>query len=335
MSSNAFAAGADKATAAIYSLSGPRLTPEEKSFFKETNPFGFILFARNCVDPEQLKTLTATLQDTMGRNCPILIDQEGGRVQRLKPPTWRQYPPMRVFGEIAETDVPRAIENLRFTMMQLAEELIDVGLNVDCVPCMDIITPDTHDVIGDRAFSSDPAIVAQLSQTVCDTMLEMNITPIIKHIPGHGRGKADSHLELPTVTTRRGELAATDFKPFKTISGTGNAPAMWAMAAHIVYSDIDAELPATLSPTVINDVIRGEIGFDGLLLTDDVGMHALKAYGDEARRSELTLAAGCDLTLYCAGVLKDMEKIAKSVPKLSKRALKCLQKAEEFRKLAA
>jgi beta-N-acetylhexosaminidase len=335
LSSNGFAAGAENALPAIFSLEGLKLTENEKSFFKDVNPLGFILFARNCESPDQLKKLNADLREMLNRDCPILIDQEGGRVQRLKPPSWRQYAPMQVFGEMAEENMDKALENLRFAILQMAEEIHDCGFNVDCAPVLDIITEETHDAIGDRAFSSDPEIVARLGLSVCRNLLAAGITPVIKHIPGHGRGRADSHHELPKVETSRVELEATDFLPFKKLAGSDVAPAVWGMTAHILYKDIDADLPASLSPVVINDIIRGHMGFEGILIADDPDMKALAAYGDSAQCCRLALEAGCDLVFSCFGVLKDMEKIAKSVPKLSKRALKSLQKAGEFRKLAA
>jgi beta-N-acetylhexosaminidase len=335
LSNKGFAAGTENALPAIFSLSGTSLTPSEKSFFKECNPLGFILFARNCENPAQVKALNEDLKEALGRNCPILIDQEGGRVQRLKPPLWRAYPPMRAFGEIAETNMDKALEDLRFTILQMGEELHDNGFNVDCAPVLDILTEDTHDVIGDRGFSADPEIVARLGLSVCRNLLAADITPIIKHIPGHGRGKADSHLELPTVATPRAELEALDFKPFKMLAASDVAPAVWGMTAHILYTDLDKGLPASLSPKIINEVIREHIGFEGLLIADDPDMKALAAYGDSAQCCRKALEAGCDLVFSCFGVLKDMENIAKSVPKLTERARKCLQKAEEFRKLAA
>jgi beta-N-acetylhexosaminidase len=333
--SNGFAKGAADAKAAVFSLSGFELTPSEKSFFKESNPLGFILFKRNCDNPAQLRKLTEDLKETVGRACPILIDQEGGRVQRLRPPNWREYPAMRHFGEVAESDMDKALEDLRFSTLQLAEELVDGGINVSCAPVLDVTTKETHDVIGDRAFSEDVNIVARLGVSVARNLLYAGITPIIKHIPGHGRGKADSHHTLPQVTTQRTELEVLDFEPFRQFCQSDVASATWAMTAHIVYTEIDPELPATISPTVIEQVIRSHIGFGGLLLSDDLDMKALGAYGDAAACAGLALEAGCDIALYCSGVLKDMEKLVKSVPKLSKRALKCLQKAGEFRKLAA
>ena len=330
-----FTAGADQALAAVFSIEGPVLQPRERDFFKAANPFGFILFARNCVDPAQLSKLTSDLKQSVGRECPILIDQEGGRVQRLKPPVWRAYPPMRMFGETAVQNVDHALEDLRFNFLQMAEELQAGGINVNCAPVLDVLQSDTHDVIGDRAFAADPDLVARLGLSVCRTLIATGITPVIKHMPGHGRATMDSHHDLPVVNATRSVLEAYDFKPFRAIAQASVAPVVWGMAAHMVFTDIDPEHPATLSHVIIENVMRSDIGFEGLLLTDDIDMQALARYGDAARRSVLALEAGCDLALYCAGKLEIMEKIANSVPKLAPGARKRLQKAAEFRKLAA
>lgn len=325
---------AQQAKAVIFSVAGPTLSDDERALFKQANPFGFILFGRNCESPAQLRVLTNALKDTVGYECPILIDQEGGRVQRLKPPGWRQYFPARVFGELAETNMPQALDDIRFITLQMAAELRDAGINVNCAPVLDVLTHDTHEAIGDRAFSQDPAIVARLGLSVCRNYLAAGITPVIKHLPGHGRATMDSHHDLPQVDAPRAELVY-DFKPFKEIAHSDVAAAVWGMAAHIVYEQIDPVHPSSVSPTIINEIIRGEIGFDGLLLSDDLDMQALKGYGDVASRCRETLIAGCDVALYCAGKLPDMQKIAESVPKLSENALRRLQKAAEFTKLAA
>lgn len=329
-----FAAGAENALAAIFSVEGPSLSPGEIRLFRESNPFGFILFARNIESPQQVSALIKNLKDTVGRDCPVLIDQEGGRVQRLKPPQWRQYPPMKTFGDTARTDMEQALDSLRFSTLQLAEELRDVGFNVDCAPVLDVLMPETHDVIGDRAFSSDPAIVARLGLSVCRNLLAAGITPVIKHIPGHGRSTSDSHHDLPVVKASLEELEI-DFAPFRSLAGSDVAPATWGMTAHIVYPAIDKDLPLTISPDGIDGVIRESLGFDGFLLSDDLDMKALDKYGDIAKKTRLVVEAGCDAVLYCTGKLEAMEKIAKSAPKLGIKALQRLQKAEEYIKLAA
>lgn len=320
--------------AAIFSVSGTSLTDEQRSFFREANPLGFILFARNCESPAQLSALNSDLREAVGRDCPILIDQEGGRVQRLKPPVWRKYDAPRVFGEKAEQLLESALEDLRFRTLRIAEELAECGIDVNCDPVLDVATPEMHEAIGDRAFSSDPAIVSRLGVSVCRHYLAAGITPVIKHLPGHGRATMDSHKDLPRVSAKRDELAASDFKAFRDVCASDIGGQIWGMVAHIVYEDIDADHPSSVSPTIINDVIRGDIGFDGLLLTDDLDMDALSAYGDAAERSVAALRAGCDVALYCSGKLADMQKIAEAVPNLSEKAQKCLQKAAEFRQMA-
>lgn len=333
--SPSFAAGAEDALAVIFSLAGPKLTDAEKAFFEKSNPLGFILFARNCETPEQVMALTRALKDCVGRECAVLIDQEGGRVQRLRPPVWRGYPAAQTFGARAEIDMMLALDDLRFNTLQMGAELRDLGINVDCTPVLDVLAPETHDVIGDRAFSEKPEIVARLGLSVCRNMLASGITPVIKHIPGHGRAAADSHLELPRVTASRADLEKTDFAPFRALAASDIAPALWAMTAHVVYTDIDADHPASVSAKATAEIIRGHMGFDGFLLSDDIDMKALKAYGDVAARALAPLKAGSDCALYCAGKLADMQKIAESVPKLGLEALQRLQKAAEYIRLAA
>ena len=330
-----FAENAEDALAAILSLSGPKLTSKEKDFFKEANPFGFILFARNCETPEQVEVLIAGLKETLGRDCPILIDQEGGRVQRLKPPIWRHYPAADTFGARAEVDLELALDDLRFNTLQLSGELRDLGINVNCTPVLDVLSPETHDVIGDRAFSEKPEIVARLGLSVCRNSLAAGVTPVIKHLPGHGRARVDSHKDLPRVNASREDLEKIDFFPFRSVASSDIASGVWGMAAHIVYEQIDSDHPSSVSPVIIREIIRGSIGFNGFLVSDDLDMEALKYYGNIPRRCLATLGAGCDAALYCAGNLPVMEKIAESVPKLSARALQSLQKAAEFRKVTS
>ncbi len=301
--------------AAIFSLSGLTLSKDEEALFKEANPFGFILFGRNCENREQLHALTDRLREVTGReDVPILIDQEGGRVQRLKPPVWHQYPPMKKFGDEAEQSLDSAVADLRYLMIRLCKDLHDVGVNANCAPVMDVLNAATHDVIGDRAFSDDPDIVARLGLCACHAMISAGVQPIMKHIPGHGRGNADSHLELPVVDTPLAELEMTDFAPFREVAQSNIGARVWAMMAHITYSAIDPDHVATCSPQVIQGVIRGSIGFDGLLMGDDLDMKALDRYGDITRRAELSLEAGCDVVLYCSGKLEDMDKLANVVP---------------------
>ncbi len=326
---------AEHPSAVIFSLSGMQVTEAERALFQKANPLGFILFARNCETPDQLSDLTKSLKDILGRNCPILIDQEGGRVQRLKPPRWREHPSMKQFGDMAAVDMDHALGDLRFTVLQIAEELRDVGINVNCAPVLDLLIEGAHECIGDRAFSGNIGIVSRLGVSVCRNLLRAGVTPVIKHLPGHGRACSDSHFSLPVVDTDLVELEATDFVPFKRVAESDVGGAVWGMMAHVVYKTIDAKNPSSISATVINDIVRGHIGFDGLLVSDDLDMKALDAYGDVAARCQKTLEAGCDVALYCSGRLPEMEKIAESVPKLTQKALQRLQKSAEFTKLAA
>lgn len=321
--------------AAILSVKGAVLSEDEAALFRESNPLGFILFARNCENPKQLKTLVNSLKETVGRDCPVLIDQEGGRVQRLKPPVWRKYPPMREFGLLAEDDMDQALSQLRFTILQLAEELSECGINVNCAPVLDVLFPDTHDAIGDRAFSHDPEIVTRLGASVIRHLSSSGIVPVIKHIPGHGRGKVDSHKDLPHVADDMERLNSMDFDTFRIVLKMIENMQVWAMVAHIVYDRIDPEHPASVSPKIIEDVIRGEIGFDGFLVSDDLDMEALAGYGDIPERVLATIEAGCDAALYCAGDLKTMEKIVKTVPNLTAKAQERLQNGPFSRNMAA
>jgi beta-N-acetylhexosaminidase len=309
----------------IFSLEGTCVNEAERAFFRDSNPLGFILFARNVETPEQVRGLTEDLKSIVGRDCPVLIDQEGGRVQRLKPPVWRGYAAAATFGAIAENDLERGKDELNTRTMMLSEELRACGINVNCDPVCDVLCPETHDVIGDRAYSARPEIVAEMALEACRDYLRQGIVPIIKHIPGHGRAQADSHLELPVVDASLDEMEALDFVPFRHIAQSDIGKHVWAMSAHILYPALDKDLPLTLSEKSIADVVRGRIGFDGILVSDDVSMKALDAYGDLGQLCADSLAAGCDLALYCAGKLPEMQEIAESVPKLSPETLKRLQ----------
>lgn len=289
--------------AAIYGLSGPRLTPEERAFFTDADPFGFILFARNVETPEQVRALVASLRDCVGREAAVLIDQEGGRVRRLKPPHWRDAPSMAPFTALHARDPGAAAEAVRLNARLLAGELAALGIDVDCYPLADVPVEGAHDIIGDRAFGSDPAVVAHLAGMACAGLLDAGVLPVVKHIPGHGRAHADSHDALPVVDASLDALRATDFAPFRALR---DAP--YGMTAHIVYTAIDPDRPATTSPTVIGDIVRGELGFQGLLMTDDLSMRALT--GPFARRAADSLAAGCDLVLHCNGDMAEMTAVA-------------------------
>lgn len=318
----------------VFSLSAPVLTDEERLFFQEAKPFGFILFnkegARNIENPVQLRKLTASLRECVGWHCPILIDQEGGRVQRLRPPHWRDYPAALSFGERAEEYLDDALQALRFHCVQMIEDLQQVGVNVNCTPVLDLLVEGAHDIIGDRAFGSDPELVAMMGAAVAHAYLDYGMTPIIKHIPGHGRAAADSHLELPVVDTPLAELKETDFRAFRRFCRDKASKAVWAMSAHVIYSAVDADKPATISKDVITQIIRDDIGFEGILIGDDLDMLALEPFGDIAERAVLTLEAGCDLALHCSGNLSDMRKIAEKDLKISEDTRKRLQFAADL-----
>lgn len=307
--------------AVIFGLAGESLTAAEATFFRQANPLGFILFSRNCKDPAQLKKLVADLHQCLGREAPILIDQEGGRVQRLKPPHWKDYPPARKFGEAFSRNFSEGREMLEKSSAALAQELKDIGVNVNCAPVMDILYPETHEAIGNRAFSGDPEMVAALGATVCRKYLEAGIIPVIKHIPGQGRATADSHKDLPVVAAELAELRQTDFVPFKEILTKAFSEAVWGMVSHIVYKKIDERAPASGSRRVIFDTIRKEIGFSGLLLSDDICMGALEDMGGPEYRAEKVLRAGCDVALHCNGDMAEMQAVAKRAEKMTNAAV--------------
>ena len=300
--------------AVIYGCEGPALTDWERGFFAAADPLGFVLFARNCVDPEQLRALVAALRATVGReDAPVLIDQEGGRVTRLKPPAWRAAPAAGVFDDLARRDLASACEAAEVNARLLALELRALGIDVDCLPLLDLRLPEGHGIIGDRALGSDPEQVIALGRAVLKGLAAAGVTPVIKHMPGHGRARVDSHEDLPRVDAPLEVLRDSDFRPFKAL-----AAAPWGMTAHIVYAAIDPERPATTSAKVISEIIRGEIGFDGLLLTDDLSMKALS--GGLGERARASLAAGCDVALHCNGERAEMEAVAAAVPALTPAA---------------
>ncbi|HVO02678.1 MAG TPA: beta-N-acetylhexosaminidase [Candidatus Cybelea sp.] len=300
--------------AAIFGCAGTALGDEERAFFREVDPLGFILFARNVTDPEQLRRLTGDLRASVGReDAPILIDQEGGRVARLKPPHWRAMPPAARFGELAMVDRARAAAAVRTNHELLACELRAVGITVDCTPVLDLRRPETHAAIGDRAFAADPYLVADLGRAAAEGLMAGGVVPVIKHMPGHGRATVDSHLDLPRIEAEFDELAESDFVPFRKLN---DLP--WGITAHLVYTAIDPDRPATLSPRVINEVVRGEIGFAGLLISDDMSMKALSGRLDEL--ASLLIAAGCDVALHCNGNLDEMRLVAAGSGSLSPAA---------------
>ena len=301
--------------AAIFGLQGTTLLAEEKNFFHRVNPLGFILFARNCESPDQLKALISSLKSIQERDdVLILIDQEGGRVARLKPPYWRKAPAAKLFADYAQsTSVNEGELEVYANARLIAQELYQLGINVNCAPLADVPVPGSHNIIGDRAFGNEPQQVALLADAQARGLLDGGVLPVLKHIPGHGRARADSHEELPVVYESLDILEKTDFIPFKKLS---HLPL--GMTAHILYTAIDDKLPATLSPTVIN-LIRREIGFDGLLMSDDLSMKALG--GSFEDRTIQSLNAGCDIVLHCNGKMEEMLPIANVLPALSSQAL--------------
>ncbi len=318
----------------VFSCSGPALTLEEKSFFRDASPLGFILFKRNVESPDQLCKLTDDLKSSVGWDAPVLIDQEGGRVQRLQPPVWKKYPPARYFGDLYEQDPSGALKELGGAMDSLCDEIRAGGITVNCAPVLDVAMPDTHDAIGDRAYSDYPEVVFILGREVCRSFLKRGVTPVIKHLPGQGRATSDSHHDLPIVKGSLETLQNRDFVPFKRLMADPIAPACWGMVAHIMFTAIDAEWATSISPSAIQ-TIRNVIGFDGLLLTDDISMGALEALGPVENRAMKALEAGCDIALYCAGQLSEMKKIAAIAPYLRPESLARFQRSRDSLKLAA
>ena len=313
------------ARAVVLGCSGPRLTGDERAFFAEADPLGFILFKRNVRAPDQVRSLVAELRAAVGRaDAPVLIDQEGGRVQRLQPPHWRAAPAPAAFGRLARRD-PEAARTAAWTNARLlAHEVGELGISVDCTPLLDLPVPGAHDVIGDRAFAGDPETVTELARAVCDGLLAGGVLPVVKHVPGHGRATVDSHAELPRVTAGHNELSEHDFKPFRALN---DAP--WAMTAHVIYDALDPERPATTSPDAIARAIRGEIGFEGVLISDDLSMKALS--GSFRSRAEAALAAGCDLNLHCNGDRREMEAVVQGSHALDGRPAERVAAAERRR----
>ncbi|PQZ83306.1 MULTISPECIES: beta-N-acetylhexosaminidase [unclassified Brevundimonas] len=297
---------------AIYGCSGHKLTAEERAFFAETKPWGFILFRRNVDSPAQVKALVEELRDSVGRaDAPVLIDQEGGRVQRLGPPHWPKYPPGSAYLK-AVNDPMAARELVRLGARLIAHDLRELGITVDCVPVLDVPVPGAHDIIGDRAYAQDPATVTQLGRAAAEGLLAGGVLPIIKHIPGHGRAFSDSHHDLPVVETDLETLDAWDFAPFKALS---DMP--MAMTAHVVFTAVDAKRPATTSKKGIR-LMREHLGFSGLIMSDDLSMKALS--GTLTERAEQSLKAGCDVILHCNGDLDEMRQVAQGTGKLKGEA---------------
>lgn len=308
-------------SAAIFGLASLELRADERAFFRDCDPAGFILFQRNCGDPEQVRRLTGDLRDCLGRDdIPILIDQEGGRVQRLKPPHWRQAPPAGAFAELYRRDQEAAMEGAYLNARLIAEELASHGINVDCAPVLDILRPETHGIIGDRAYGDTLEAVAALGLMVANGLLAGGVRPVIKHVPGHGRATVDSHLDLPVVDASVEEMERSDFGAFSAL-----VDAPFAMTAHVVYTDIDPERAATISPVAIDRIIRKTIGYQGCLMSDDIGMKALG--GSYADRTVACLDAGCDLVLHCSGDRTEMEEVAGAIRPLTPASARRLGRA--------
>jgi beta-N-acetylhexosaminidase len=299
----------------ITGVSGPKLTASEREFLRAERPWGFILFKRNVDNPAQIKRLVAELRETVGEpDAPVLIDQEGGRVQRLGPPHWPAYPPGAVFGSLYDRDPSLGLKAAQLSNRLIAADLAELGITVDCLPLADVPVAGADAVIGNRAYGTEPAKVAAIARAVTDGLEQGGILPVLKHIPGHGRATADSHFRLPTVDTAREELERTDFAAFIPL-----ADLPMAMTAHVVFCTLDPAQPATTSATIIQQVIRGGIGFQGLLMSDDVSMNALA--GSIAERTRAIVAAGCDMVLHCNGKLDEMRDVARETPELAGEAL--------------
>lgn len=308
----------------ITGVAGTSLSDEERYFIDHEHPWGLILFARNIEDPRQVHRLIDEFREGVGRgNAPVLIDQEGGRVQRLRPPHWEDYATGRQLGDLWRHDPGAGEEAIRLHSRLIAHDLLSLGINVDCLPVLDVPAAGSHDVIGDRAYSSEPQEVAVMGRMACEGLLEGGVLPVIKHIPGHGRAGADSHLELPEVHAGHDELSVSDFVPFKALS---DMPL--AMTAHVRFHALDRHHPATVSENIITGIIRGEIGFDGLLMSDDLSMQALD--GELADRADASMAAGCDMILHCNGEMREMEEVASVCPVLEGRALERALAAEDM-----
>jgi beta-N-acetylhexosaminidase len=301
------------ARAFITGVSGLKLTAKERSFLREAQPWGFILFNRNLRTPAQIRKLVEECREAVGAHAPVLIDQEGGRVQRLGPPHWPLYPTGATYGRIYDRDVAAGLAAAGLGARLIASDLLPLGIDVDCLPIADVPARGANAVIGDRAYGRTPEAVAAIGGAVASGLMAGGVLPVLKHIPGHGRATADSHERLPVVKTPRAELEPRDFAAFQPLC---RLP--MAMTAHVVFSAIDPLAPATTSVTMVREVIRGFIGFQGLLMSDDIAMGALS--GSPASRTQAALAAGCDVVLHCNGKIAEMQQVAAHAPELSGQA---------------
>jgi beta-N-acetylhexosaminidase len=310
----------------ITGISGLELTADERAFLRAERPWGFILFKRNVDSPAQVTRLVGELRETLGQpDAPVLIDQEGGRVQRLGPPHWPVYPPGAVFDRLYDIDRDQAFTAARLTARLIAADLLDLGITVDCLPLADVPVPGADAVIGNRAYGTEPDKVAAIARAVTDGLEQGGVLPVLKHIPGHGRATADTHFKLPVVDTPVSELESIDFAAFRPL-----ADLPMAMTAHVVFSALDPAQPATTSATIIDQVIRGSIGFQGLLMSDDVSMNALA--GSITERTRAIVAAGCDMVLHCNGKMDEMHAVAGETPILAGMALQRANRALAARK---
>jgi len=298
----------------ITGVAGTSLTDAERAFLREAQPWGLIVFARNVADPDQLRRLTAEFRNILGRDAPVLVDQEGGRVQRLGPPHWPKYPPAAAYSRLYERDGAKGLAAAALGGRLIAADLHGVGIDVDCAPVADIPVAEADPIIGDRAFGMEPKAVVALAGAFARGLIEGGVLPVLKHMPGHGRATADSHNKLPVVTVERATLEATDFAAFR-----GLADLPMAMSAHVVFTAIDPVTPATASAAIVRNVIRGSIGYQGLLMSDDVSMGALS--GSLGERTRTVLSAGCcDVVLHCDGDMAEMEAVAAAAPVLEGEA---------------
>jgi beta-N-acetylhexosaminidase len=310
----------------ITGVAGLTLSAEERAFLRAERPWGFILFKRNIDSPAQVSALVRELRESMEQpDAPVLIDQEGGRVQRFGPPHWPVYPPGAMFGSLYDIDRKLGLTAARLSARLIADDLIDLGVTVDCLPLADVPIAGADAVIGNRAYGTEPGKVAAIARAVTDGLEQGGVLPVLKHIPGHGRATADTHFRLPVVDTSRAELERTDFAAFQPL-----ADLPMAMTAHVVFSALDPAQPATTSATIIEQVIRGVIGFQGLLMSDDVSMNALA--GSIAERTRAIVSAGCDMVLHCNGNLDEMREVARETPELSGKALQRAKRALASRK---
>lgn len=304
----------------ITALAGTELARVEADALRASRPCGIILFARNVQDPDQVRRLADAARECVGDEILVLIDQEGGRVRRLKPPHWRELPPAAAFGHLYTADVQQACDAAYLAARLTATDLRACGINTNCAPVLDVPVSGSHAIIGDRAYAAEVNVVCRLGRSVAEGYMDGGVLPVMKHIPGHGRATKDSHLDLPVVTASREELEASDFAAFRALA---DLPA--AMTAHVVFDAVDAQRPASISPVVTAKVIREAIGFDGLLMSDDLGMKALS--GSMADRARAVIAAGSDVALVCSGELADTEAAAAAVPRLEGRSLARFERA--------